>query len=47
MLDRLMRARPAKAGASYGAPGSGSSALISLVTALALIGLWFLVTGMG
>ena len=22
MLDRLMRARPAKAGASYGAPGS-------------------------
>ncbi len=47
MLDRLMRTRPAKAGASYGAPGSGSSALISLVTALALIGLWFLVTGMG
>lgn len=47
MLDRLTRARPAKAGTSYGAPGAGSSALISLFTALVLIGLWFLVTGMG
>ncbi|WP_246098833.1 ABC transporter permease subunit [Paracoccus laeviglucosivorans] len=47
MLDRLTRARPARAGTSYGAPGAGSSALISLATALILIGLWFLVTGMG
>jgi len=47
MLDRLMRARPARAGTSYGAPGAGSSALISLATALILIGLWFLITGMG
>ncbi|WP_449045489.1 ABC transporter permease subunit [Paracoccus versutus] len=47
MLDRLMKARPARPGVSYGAPGDGSSALISLATALALIALWFLVTGMG
>ncbi|MDQ7263841.1 ABC transporter permease subunit [Paracoccus sp. PS-1] len=47
MLERLTRARPARPGVSYGAPGDGSSAIISLVTALALIALWFLVTGMG
>ena len=47
MLDRLTKARPARPGVSYGAPGDGSSALISLATAVALIALWFLVTGMG
>jgi taurine transport system permease protein len=47
MFERLTRARPARPGVSYGAPGDGSSAVISLITALVLIGLWFLVTGMG
>ena len=47
MLDRLTKARPARPGVSYGAPGDGSSALISLATAVALIALWVLVTGMG
>lgn len=47
MLERLTRARPARPGSLYGAPGDGSSAIISLLTALALIGLWFLITGMG
>ena len=47
MLERLTRARPARPGVSYGAPGDGNSAMISLVTAVVLIGLWFLVTGMG
>lgn len=47
MLDRLTRARPARPGQSYGAPGDGSSALISLATALVLIGLWFAATGLG
>ncbi|WP_199259537.1 ABC transporter permease subunit [Paracoccus binzhouensis] len=47
MLDRLTKARPARPGLSYGAPGDGSSAVISLLTALGLIALWFLITGMG
>lgn len=47
MLERLTKARPARPGESYGAPGDGSSAVISLMTALALIALWFIVTGMG
>ena len=47
MLERLSRAKSAKPGKIYGAPGDGSSAHISLITALVLIGLWFLVTGMG
>ncbi|MFD2441745.1 hypothetical protein ACFSS8_19595 [Paracoccus kondratievae] len=47
MLERLTRARPARPGVSYGAPGDGSSAIISLATALVLIALWFLITGMG
>lgn len=42
-----MKARPARPGVSYGVPGDGSSALISLVTAVVLIAMWFLVTGMG
>ncbi len=47
MFDRLIRARPARPGVSYGAPGDGSSALISLVTALVLVALWFMATSFG
>ena len=47
MLDRVTRARPAKAGKIFGAPGDGASGLISLTTALVLIALWFLVTESG
>ncbi len=47
MFDRLTKARPVKPGKIYGAPGDGNSAFTSLVTALILLGLWFLVTGMG
>lgn len=45
-LGGLLAARPAKPGTLYGVPG-GNSAHISVITALVLIGLWFLVTGMG
>jgi len=41
------QARPARPGKIYGAPGDGYSGNISLVTALVLIGLWFLVTEAG
>ncbi|MEJ5022103.1 ABC transporter permease subunit [Ochrobactrum vermis] len=47
MLEFFTRARPVKPGKIYGAPGDGNSGFISLFTALALLGLWFLVTGMG
>ncbi|GLU25478.1 ABC transporter permease subunit [Brucella sp. NBRC 12950] len=47
MLELLTRARPVKPGKVYGAPGDGNSGFISLVTALLLLGIWFLVTGMG
>lgn len=47
MLDRVTRARPAKAGKIFGAPGDGASGMISLVTASVLIALWFLVTESG
>jgi len=47
MLSRLFKHRPAAPGAVYGAPGAGSSFYISALTTLALLGLWFLVTGMG
>ena len=47
MLDRVTRAKPAKAGKIFGAPGDGASGMISLVTATVLIGLWFLVTESG
>ena len=42
----LFRAKPAKPGAPYGVI-SGSSTHISLITTLVLVGLWFLVTGLG
>ncbi len=47
MLEFITRARPVKPGKIYGAPGDGDSGYISFVTAGALLGLWFLVTGMG
>ncbi len=47
MLDFLTKARPVKPGKIYGAPGDGNSTVISIVTTLLLLGLWFLVTGMG
>lgn len=47
MLDRVTRAKPAKAGKIFGAPGDGASGLISLTTSLVLITLWFLVTESG
>jgi taurine transport system permease protein len=39
--------KPAVPGTVYGAPGAGYSGHISLLTSLALIALWFLVTGAG
>ncbi|WP_340107995.1 ABC transporter permease subunit [Pikeienuella sp. HZG-20] len=47
MFERLTRAKSAQPGKIYGAPGDGYSGNISIVTALVLIGLWFLITGMG
>ena len=39
--------RSAEPGKVYGAPGAGSSGHISVMTAIVLLALWFLVTGMG
>ncbi len=47
MLDRVTRAKPAKAGRIFGAPGEGAIGMISLATATVLIALWFLVTESG
>jgi taurine transport system permease protein len=40
-------AQPAPPGEAYGAPGQGRSALISVVTVLALFGAWWFVTAQG
>ncbi|WDZ79249.1 ABC transporter permease subunit (plasmid) [Ensifer adhaerens] len=47
MLDRVTRAKPVKAGKIFGAPGDGSSGLISLSTTIVIVALWFLVTESG
>lgn len=47
MRKPLFGFKPAQPGKVYGAPGAGYSGHISLVTSLTLIGLWFLITGMG
>ncbi len=47
MLDRVTRAKPAKAGKIFGAPGDGSSGLISFATTVVLVALWFTVTESG
>lgn len=44
MLDRVTRAKPVKAGKIFGAPGEGSSGLISFSTTVVIVALWFLVT---
>jgi len=46
-LRQRLRAAPARPGESYGAPGQGASALISVVTVVALLALWWLVTSFG
>lgn len=46
-IARLFRAAPVKPGESYGAPGSGSSTLISVVTTILLFFLWWLSTYLG
>jgi taurine transport system permease protein len=46
-LERWFRGPPARPGDAYGAPGQGSSILISLVTMIALFSLWWLVTALG
>ncbi|AOB31502.1 taurine ABC transporter permease [Bordetella sp. H567] len=47
MADPRRGGRPAPPGKVYGAPGAGYSGHISLLTALALVGLWFLLTNTG
>lgn len=47
MLDRVTRAKPAKAGKIFGALGDGSSGLISFATSVLLVALWFIVTESG
>ena len=47
MLERVNRTRSVKPGKIFGAPGDGSSGFISLLTALVLVALWFLVTESG
>lgn len=47
MSNLMPRTRAARPGKIYGAPGDGRSVHISVLTAIVLIALWFLVTGMG
>ncbi len=47
LLSRLFVGAPAKPGESYGAPGTGNSVAISVVTSVSLFALWFIVTEMG
>ncbi|MBN9075962.1 MAG: taurine ABC transporter permease [Rhizobiales bacterium 65-79] len=47
MLSFMPQAKATRAGKVYGAPGDGYSGHISIITALVLIGLWFLVTESG
>ena len=44
---RLLKPTPAEPGGAYGAPGQGSSVVISTVTILGLFALWWVVTNMG
>ncbi len=47
MRSKLFLGKPATPGKVYGAPGAGNSNFISVMTAITLIALWFLVTSMG
>ena len=46
-LMRIFARKAATPGEVYGAPGHGSSTMISIVTAIALILAWFVITNMG
>ena len=46
-LKQRFAAAPAKPGESYGAPGQGASALISVITVVGLLALWWLITAFG
>lgn len=47
MPSKLFLGKPATPGKVYGAPGAGYSGFISMMTAIVLIALWFLITSMG
>src|SRR5690606_19789798 len=47
MRSKLFLGKPATPGKVYGAPGAGNSNFISVMPAITLIALWFLVTSMG
>lgn len=47
MPSKLFLGKPATPGKVYGAPGAGYSGFISMMTAVVLIALWFLITSMG
>ena len=47
LLARLSRARPTKAGETYGVPGQGDSVVLSLGTVLLFLLVWWLVTALG
>jgi taurine transport system permease protein len=46
-LRQRFAAQPARPGEAYGEPGQGASALISVVTVLALLAAWWLITAFG
>ncbi len=46
-LSKLFGRGPVKPGEAYGAPGVGNSLGISIITSIALIFLWWLITNMG
>src|SRR3546814_17346880 len=47
MANKLFQGKPAAPGKVYGAPGAGYSGMISIMTAIVLIALWFLITNIG
>lgn len=47
LFARLARARPTKAGETYGVPGQGDSVVLSLATVLLLLLVWWGVTALG
>lgn len=46
-LQELRRGQSAKPGEQYGAPGNGSSLLLSCITVVAFLALWFAATNLG
>jgi taurine transport system permease protein len=44
MFESFTRAKPVQPGKIFGAPGEGKSGMISFVTVVVLVALWFLVT---